>query len=239
MLTVAPENVASRNSVTPSENVAWRKSTVAPANVALVKVTVPSENVAPSEVDRAAGETRPGEVDGAAGELRVAEVDRGAGEPGASEVASVKGGTGEVEGMALPRVRMVGEQTQVVADDADDGVPHFPQGQVGMPRFRIVRWQVGFLCVRQAEVGAQHIDAGLAQLASRCIVGQPGQGVHGAQAHSLGVVAQLADGIGETLGVQTGGLAQSAVLVDALAPVGNDQSDKSSGCSNHPEGQLG
>lgn len=55
------------------------------------------------------------------------------------------------------------------------------------------------------------------------VVGRPGKGVYGAEAHGRGLVAELADGAGEPFGVQTGGLAQGAVLVDAPAPVGPDQ----------------
>ncbi|MFG2127418.1 hypothetical protein ACGFNV_06420 [Streptomyces sp. NPDC048751] len=60
-------------------------------------------------VDRAAGERRAPEGDRTAGHRHAAEVDRAAKEHHAAEVTSVEGDIGEVEGLALPRVRMVGE----------------------------------------------------------------------------------------------------------------------------------
>ncbi|MER5295267.1 hypothetical protein ABT382_24820 [Streptomyces pharetrae] len=56
---------------------------------------------------------------------------------------------------------LVGE-AEVVADEADNGVPDFSQGQIGVAGFRIVRRQVGFGGVGQSEVGTQDVDAGLA-----------------------------------------------------------------------------
>ncbi|MFE2700791.1 hypothetical protein ACFXI6_18215 [Streptomyces mirabilis] len=81
----------------------------------------------------------------------------------------------------------------------------------------------GLSGVREAEVGAEDVEAGLAQVAGRGVVGETGEGVHSAEAHCGGCVAELGDGGGEAFGVQTGGLPQSAVLVDALAPVSHDQ----------------
>ncbi|MFI6254364.1 hypothetical protein [Streptomyces sp. NPDC051016] len=133
---------------------------------------------------------------------------------------------------------MLGGESEVVADEADDGVPDFPQGPVGVPGFRIIRRKVGFGGVGQAEVGAQDVDAGLAQGPGGGVVGEAGQGVHPAQAHGGGGVAELGDGGGEAFGVQAGVLAQGAVFVDALAPVGHHQGDEGAGSGDHAEGQF-
>ncbi|MFF4229732.1 hypothetical protein [Streptomyces sp. NPDC001820] len=50
--------------------------------------------------------------------------------------------------------------------------------------------------------------------------------MHAAQAYCGGFLAELGDGGGEALGVQAGGIAQGAVLIDPLAPVGHDQGDQ-------------
>ncbi|MCX5443754.1 MULTISPECIES: hypothetical protein [unclassified Streptomyces] len=114
---------------------------------------------------------------------------------------------------------MVEGPTEVVADETDNGVPDLPQGQVGVPSIRVVRRKVGFAGVGQAQVGAQHVDAGLTQIAGGGVVGEAGQSMHTAEPDRYGVVAELADCRGEAFGVQAGGLTQGAVLVDALAPL--------------------
>lgn len=90
---------------------------------------------------------------------------------------------------------------EVVADDPNDGVPNLPQGQVGVPGVRVVRWEVGFRGVGQAQVGTQYVDAGLAQVAGGCVVGESGEGMHAAEADGGRVVAELGDGSGEAFGV--------------------------------------
>ncbi len=91
---------------------------------------------------------------------------------------------------------------------------------------------------RQPEVGAQDVDAGLAQAVVGGVVGEPGQGVDAAEADGGGVGAEFVDGLGEPLGVQTGGLPVGAGLVNALAAVGDDQGDEGTGSGDHAEGEL-
>ncbi|MFD0507719.1 hypothetical protein ACFQ0G_43100 [Streptomyces chiangmaiensis] len=117
-------------------------------------------------------------------------------------------------------------------------MPDFPQGQVGVPGFRVARREVGLGGVRQAEVGAQDIDAGLAQVAGGGVVGGAGQGVYAAKADRGRVVAELGDSRSEAFRVQAGCLAQGAVLVYALASVGDDQGDQGAGPGDDPERQL-
>ncbi|MFE1442970.1 hypothetical protein [Streptomyces sp. NPDC058739] len=62
--------------------------------------------------------------------------------------------------------------------------------------------------------------------------------MHGAEAYSRGLVAELVDSGSEPLGMQAGGLAQGVVLVDALAPVSHDQGDQGASAGDHSEGQL-
>ncbi len=131
-----------------------------------------------------------------------------------------------------------GGKTEVVPDEADDGVPDFPQGPVGVLGFRIIRRKVRFGGVGQPEVGAQHVDARLAHPAGGGIVGETGQGVHAAQAHGGRRPTELGDSGGEALGVQASVLAQGAVLVDALAPLGHHQGDQGAGSRDRAEGQL-
>ncbi|MEV6183280.1 hypothetical protein [Streptomyces sp. NPDC052015] len=62
--------------------------------------------------------------------------------------------------------------------------------------------------------------------------------MHAAEADGCTFVAELVGGGGEAFGVQSGGLAQGAVLIDALAPVSHDQGDQGVGAGHHAEGQL-
>lgn len=55
---------------------------------------------------------------------------------------------------------------------------------------------------------------------------------------SGGFVAELGDGGGEAFGLQAGGVAQGAVLVDALAAVGHDQGDQGACAGHDPEGEF-
>lgn len=126
----------------------------------------------------------------------------------------------------------------MVADQPDDGVPHFPQRQVGVSGFRGACGQFCLGGVGQAEIGAQDVDARLAQAAGGGVVCKAGQGVHPAEADRDGFVAELGDGGSEAFAVQTGVVSQGAILVEALAPVGDDQGDEGAGPGHHAEGKL-
>lgn len=52
------------------------------------------------------------------------------------------------------------------------------------------------------------------------------------------ITVSVPNGLGEALGVQPGGLAVGAGLVDALAAVGDDQGDERTCPSDHPEGEF-
>ncbi|WP_158718779.1 hypothetical protein [Streptomyces griseus] len=52
------------------------------------------------------------------------------------------------------------------------------------------------------------------------------------------VGAEFVDGLGEAFGVEPGGFAMGAGLVDALAAVGDDQGDERAGPRDHPEGEF-
>ncbi len=190
------------------------------------------------ETDDAAGEHRTVEADDAAREHRAGEVGRSAGEHRAGEIAAVEDDGGEVEVVALPGMRVSGRKAQVVPDEADDRVTDLPQAQVRVPGLRVVPRQVGLRRVRQAQIGAQDVDARLARLAGGGVVGEAGQGVHAPEAHGGGLLTQLGDGGGEALGMQPGGVPPRPVLVDALTPVGHDQGDQGTGPGDHAERQL-
>ncbi|WP_435813030.1 hypothetical protein [Streptomyces rochei] len=91
---------------------------------------------------------------------------------------------------------------------------------------------------RETEVGAQDVDAGLAQVVVGGIVGEASQGVDSTKADGWGIRTELVDGLGEALGVEPGGFPVSASLIDTLAAVGDDQSNKCAGPGYHAEGQL-
>ncbi|MFI1035948.1 hypothetical protein [Streptomyces sp. NPDC020951] len=62
--------------------------------------------------------------------------------------------------------------------------------------------------------------------------------MYASEADGLGGVAELGDGGGEAFGVQAGGVAQSAVLVDALAAVGHHQGDQGTRAGHDAEGEF-
>ncbi|WP_326650185.1 MULTISPECIES: hypothetical protein [unclassified Streptomyces] len=88
-------------------------------------------------MDRAPGERRSVEGHRAAGELRSVELGHAAGERGAGEVPAVEDDAGEIQVAALPGVGVLGGKAEVVADEADDCVPDFAHGQVGVPGIRV------------------------------------------------------------------------------------------------------
>ncbi|MBQ0854797.1 hypothetical protein J8N05_42305 [Streptomyces sp. BH-SS-21] len=59
-----------------------------------------------------------------------------------------------------------------------------------------------------------------------------------AEAYGCGCVAELGDGGGEAFGVQARGVAQGAVLVDALTSVGHHQGDQGSRAGHGAEGEF-
>ncbi|MFE9687841.1 hypothetical protein [Streptomyces sp. NPDC006285] len=69
-------------------------------------------------------------------------------------------------------------------------------------------------------------------------MGEAGQSVDASEADGCRRVAELGDGGGEAFGVQASGVAQSAILVDALATVGHDQGDQGACADHDPEGKL-
>ncbi|MDW4908171.1 hypothetical protein RB628_23200 [Streptomyces sp. ADMS] len=104
--------------------------------------------------------------------------------------------------------------------------------------FRIARREIDLRDIGESQVGAQDIDTGLPERVGRSVVGESSQGVDTAEADGSGFVAELRHGGGEALGVQAGGFAQSAVLVDALASVGDDQGDQGTRARDDAEGQF-
>ncbi|MDW8478322.1 hypothetical protein R3L02_41990 [Streptomyces scabiei] len=62
--------------------------------------------------------------------------------------------------------------------------------------------------------------------------------MHASQAYGGGFVAELGDRGGETFGVQSGGVAKGAVLVDALPAVGHDQGHQGARAGHHTESEL-
>ena len=138
------------------------------------------------------------EADLAAGELGAVEADRrrrtgvrsrpcrrrtrrrrsdpAAGEPGVAEVAAVKDDAREVEVQALPGHRRA--VFEVRGDDPDDGVADFAAGPEGKPlRPGSLVARIGL--VWHAQIGAQHIDAGLPVLGP--VIRQARHGVHPGQ----------------------------------------------------------
>jgi len=70
------------------------------------------------------------------------------------------------------------------------------------------------------------------------VVGEAGQGVHAAQAHRGGVLAELGDGRGEAFGVHAGRLAQGTVLVDSLAPVSTTSATRAPAPATTPKASF-
>ncbi len=65
----------------------------------------------------------------------------------------------------------------MVADEAQDRVPDFTKGQVAVVSLLVGGVIAGVGGKGQLEVGAQDVDAGLAQVVVRGIAGEAGQGV--------------------------------------------------------------
>ena len=113
------------------------------------------------------------EVDCVAGELGTGEEDCAAGELGLDEVAAVKDNAREVEVQALPGHRSV--FLEVCGDDPDDGVADFADGLEGKS-LRLGSVLAGIRLVWHAQIGAQHIDAGLPVFLP--VISQTCHGVH-------------------------------------------------------------
>ena len=96
-----------------------------------------------------------------------------AGELGAAEVAAVKDNAREVEVQALPGHRSV--FFEVRGDDPDDRVADFADGLEGKSlRLGSVLARIGL--VWHAQIGAQHVDAGLPVFLP--VISQARHGVH-------------------------------------------------------------
>ena len=90
-----------------------------------------------------------------------------------AEVAAVKDNAREVKVSALPGRRSV--LSEVRGDDPDDGVTDFAVGLEDKSfRLRSIMARIGH--VRHTQIGAQHIDAGLAVF--KPVISQPRHGVH-------------------------------------------------------------
>ncbi|MFI2906953.1 hypothetical protein ACG2OD_01600 [Streptomyces sp. PDY-4] len=89
-----------------------------------------------------------------------------------------------------------------------------------------------------AKVGAQNVDAGLAQAVVGGVVGEAGQGVDASEPDGRGVGSEFVDGLGEAFGMEPGGFAVGAGFVHALAAVGDDQGDERAGPGDHAEGEF-
>ena len=197
-----PENSALLKSTVPPENSAPSKRTVPPENLAPTKLTVPPENSAPPKSTVPPENSAPPKLTVAAGELGAAEVDRAAGELGAAEVAAVKDDAREVEVQALPGHRRV--ISEVRGDDPDDGVADFAAGPEGKPlRPGSILARIGL--VWHAQIGAQHVDAGLPVLLP--VIRQARHGIHPGQPDSRRLItAQLPGRRGEPLVQRPGAL---------------------------------
>ncbi|WP_235023612.1 hypothetical protein [Streptomyces sp. WAC05374] len=126
----------------------------------------------------------------------------------------------------------------MIADEAQDCVPDLPEGQEAVVLFLVVRVVAGVRGEGELEVGAQDVNAGLAQAVVGGVVGESGQGVDAAEPDGSGVRAESLDGLGEAFGVEPGSLAVRPGLINALAAVGDDQSDERAGPGDHAEGEL-
>jgi len=106
------------------------------------------------------------------------------------------------------------------ADEPDDRVAHFPIRSVSS----LFGW-VGILArvwiVGQAQIGAQHIDAGLPVLLP--VIGQPRHGVHAGQPDRWLDIAELGCDRGEPFVEDPGPVMSGVGLGDLLPPVGHDQ----------------
>ena len=180
-----------------------------PENSAPRKSTVPPENSAPREVHRAAREH------------------------GAGESAAVEDDAGEVKVAALPGHGRVG--LEVGGDDPDDGVAHLAAGAEGQPlRRRCPLARVGL--VGHAQVGAQHVDAGLPVRPP--VIGQARHGMHPGQPHGGLGVAELRGDRGEPLVEHPRAVMHGVGFGDLLPPVGHDQRDQRPRTRHRREHQL-
>ena len=122
------------------------------------------------------------------------------------------------------------------ADEPDDGVAHLPVRPVSesasvrgglVARVRIVG---------QAQVGAQHIDAGLPVVLP--VISQARHGVHAGQPDRWLGIAELGCDRGEPLVEDPRPVMDGVGLGDLLPPVGHDQRDQRAGAGHRREDQL-
>ena len=140
------------------------------------------------------------EADQADGEHGAVEVDY-AGENGEGEVTAVKDNAREVEVQTLPGHRAISE---VRGDDPDDSVTYLAAGLVSGPFSRgsvVARIRIG----GQAQIGTQHIDAGLPVPGP--VIRQARHGIHPGQPDRRRlIIAQLPGRRGEPLVQRPGAL---------------------------------
>ncbi|MEV6782705.1 hypothetical protein [Streptomyces sp. NPDC051098] len=83
----------------------------------------------------------------------------------------------------------------MVADDAQDRVPYLAKGQVAVV-FLLVGWIfAGVGGVGELKIGAQNVDAGLAEAVVGGVVGEASQGVNAPESDCRRVRAELVDGL--------------------------------------------
>ncbi|MGW2749120.1 hypothetical protein [Streptomyces sp. NPDC001450] len=126
----------------------------------------------------------------------------------------------------------------MVADDAQNRVSHLAEGQIAVMFLLMGGVVAGVESEGQLEIGAQNVDTGLPQVVVGGVVGESGQGVDASEADGWRVGSEFVDGLGEALGVQSGGFPVGAGFVDALPTVGDNQGDESTGTGHDTEGEL-
>ncbi len=117
-------------------------------------------------------------------------------------------------------------------------MPDLAEGQVAVVFLLVCGAVARIWGEGELEVGAQNVDARLAQVVVGGVVGKTSQGMDATQPDGRGVRAKFVDGLGEALGVQPGGFPVGASFVDALPAVGDDQGDKGTGPGDHSEGEF-
>ncbi|WP_261992344.1 hypothetical protein [Streptomyces sp. MS191] len=70
----------------------------------------------------------------------------------------------------------------VVTDEAQDGVADLAEGEVAVVFLQVGGVGAGVGGEGELEVGAQDVDAGLAEAVVGCVVGEAGEGVDAAEA---------------------------------------------------------
>jgi hypothetical protein len=108
------------------------------------------------------------------------------------------------------------------ADKPDDGVAHFPVRPVSSP-FGRVSAVARIRLVRQAQVGAENIDAGLTVLFP--VIGQARHGMHTSQTYRWLGIAELGCDRRKPLVEDPGPVMNGVGLGNLLPPVGHNQRD--------------